>query len=42
MIEVHPNRSEAAVDPLQPLEYEEFMNNAFWIKCCKINRKTFG
>lgn len=24
MIEVHPNRSEAAVDPLQPLEYEEF------------------
>tara|TARA_B100000886_G_scaffold238643_1_gene167287 strand:- start:421 stop:1314 length:894 start_codon:yes stop_codon:yes gene_type:complete len=24
MIEVHPNRAEAAVDPLQPLEFEEF------------------
>jgi 3-deoxy-7-phosphoheptulonate synthase len=24
MIEVHPTPSEAAVDPLQPLDYEQF------------------
>ena len=26
MIEVHPNRAECAVDPLQPLEFDEFSN----------------
>ena len=43
MIEVHPNRSEAAVDPLQPLEYAEFekLMNA-GSKVAKSIGKTFG
>ena len=43
MIEVHPNRSEAAVDPLQPLEYAEFeklMNVGSEV--AKSIGKTFG
>ena len=26
MLEVHPNPSQSAVDPLQPINYEEFKN----------------